>query len=78
MHRCGAHDVNKFVEPRPYADTEAAARKLLEFAHAFERIKEAGFISRQLTARCCSRERRRRPTQGRPRLRHRKGLARTG
>jgi hypothetical protein len=27
----------KFVEPRPFADPEAAARKLLELANAFER-----------------------------------------
>ena len=25
----------KFVEPRPYADPEAAARKLMELANAF-------------------------------------------
>jgi hypothetical protein len=28
--------MNKFVEPRPYADPEAAARKLLEIANAHE------------------------------------------
>jgi DNA-binding transcriptional regulator PaaX len=25
--------MNKFVEPRPYADPEAAARKIMEIAH---------------------------------------------
>jgi hypothetical protein len=29
----------KFVEPRPYADPEAAARKLMELANAFEPIQ---------------------------------------
>jgi hypothetical protein len=28
--------MNKFVEPRPYADPEAAARKLVELANAVE------------------------------------------
>lgn len=32
--------MNKFVQPRPYADPEAAARKLLEIAHAFEPIQD--------------------------------------
>jgi hypothetical protein len=27
--------MNKFVEPRPYADPEAAARKIVELANAF-------------------------------------------
>jgi hypothetical protein len=27
--------MNKFVEPRPYADPDVAARKLLEIANAF-------------------------------------------
>ena len=31
----------KFVEPRPYADPEAAARKLMELANAFEPIQDA-------------------------------------
>jgi hypothetical protein len=30
----------KFVERRPYADPEAAARKLLEIANAFEPIQD--------------------------------------
>jgi hypothetical protein len=32
--------VNKFVQPRPYADPEIAARKLLEIAHAFQPIQD--------------------------------------
>ena len=28
--------MNKFVEPRPYADPEAAARKIVELANAVE------------------------------------------
>src|SRR5215813_10131487 len=40
-HRCGAYDLNKrFVEPRPYANPEAAARKLLELANAFVPIQD--------------------------------------
>ena len=30
--------MNKFVEPRPYADPEAAARKIVELANAFVRV----------------------------------------
>ena len=30
----------KYVQPRPYADPEAAARKILELAHAFEPIQD--------------------------------------
>jgi hypothetical protein len=30
----------KFVAPRPFADPEAAARKLLELANAFERVQD--------------------------------------
>jgi hypothetical protein len=30
----------KFVEPRPYADPEVAARKLIELAHAFEPVHD--------------------------------------
>jgi hypothetical protein len=32
--------VNKFVQPRPYANPEAAAPKLLEIAHAFQPAQE--------------------------------------
>ena len=32
--------MNKFVQPRPYADPEAAARKLLELANAVEPIQD--------------------------------------
>lgn len=30
----------KFVEPRPYADPEAAAKKLLELANAVEAVQD--------------------------------------
>jgi hypothetical protein len=30
----------KFVDKRPYADPEAAARRLLEHAHAFEPVQD--------------------------------------
>ena len=30
----------KFVEPRPFADPKAAARKLVELAYAFEPIQD--------------------------------------
>jgi hypothetical protein len=30
----------KFVEPRPFADPEVAARKLLELANAFEPVQD--------------------------------------
>jgi hypothetical protein len=32
--------LNKFVQPLPYADPEAAARKLIELAHAFAPIQD--------------------------------------
>ena len=32
--------MNKFVQSRPYANPEAAARKLLEIAHAFQPIQD--------------------------------------
>lgn len=32
--------MNKFVQPRPFADPEAAARKIMELAHAFEPIQD--------------------------------------
>jgi hypothetical protein len=32
--------MNKFVQPRPYADLEVAARKIIELDHAFEPIQD--------------------------------------
>ena len=32
--------MNKFVHPRLFADPEAAARKIMELAHAFEPIQD--------------------------------------
>ena len=37
--------MNKFVEPRPYADPEAAARKIVELANAHEPYMD-GLIDR--------------------------------
>jgi hypothetical protein len=36
----------KFIEPRPFADPDSAARKLIELANAFEPIQD-GRIYRQ-------------------------------
>ena len=32
--------MNKFVSPRPYADPEAAARKIVEIANAFQPVQD--------------------------------------
>jgi hypothetical protein len=32
--------LNKFVQPRPYSNPEAAAHKLLGIAHAFEPVQD--------------------------------------
>ena len=32
--------MNKFVNPRPYADTEVAARKIVEIANAFQPVQD--------------------------------------
>jgi hypothetical protein len=32
--------LNKYVQPRPYANPEAAARKIIELAHAFEPVQD--------------------------------------
>jgi hypothetical protein len=40
--------MNKFVEPRPYADPEAAARKLLEIANAHEPYMDGRILIEQL------------------------------
>jgi len=39
--------MQKFVEPRPYADPEVAARKLLELANAFEPIQDGPNLYRE-------------------------------
>ena len=38
----GAHALNKFVHPRPYANPEAAARKLIEIANGLEPYMATG------------------------------------
>ena len=40
--------MNKFVEPRPYADPEAAARKLLEIANAHEPYMDGRILIERL------------------------------
>jgi hypothetical protein len=37
---CTGIPMNKFVEPRPFADPEAAARKLMEIANAVEPVQD--------------------------------------
>ena len=37
----------KFVASRPYADPEAAMRKILELANAFAPVQEGGSILRR-------------------------------
>jgi hypothetical protein len=40
--------MNKFVEPRPYADPEVAARKLLEIANAHEPYMDSRILIERL------------------------------
>jgi hypothetical protein len=40
--------MNKFVQPRPYADPEAAARKLLEIANAHEPYMDGRILIERL------------------------------
>ena len=40
--------MNKFVEPRPYADPEAVARKLLEIANAHEPYMDGRILIERL------------------------------
>jgi hypothetical protein len=40
--------MNKFVEPRPYANPEAAARKLLEIANAHEPYMDGRILIERL------------------------------
>ena len=42
--------MNKFVQPRPYADPEVAARKLLELAHAFEPMQDGRIFIKAINA----------------------------
>ena len=45
----------KFVAARPYSDPEAAARKLLEFANAFEPVQDGRvYIGRSMGRFCLS------------------------
>jgi hypothetical protein len=40
----------KFVEPRPFADPEVAARKLMELANAFEPIQDGRIYIEKINA----------------------------
>ena len=40
--------MNKFVEPRPYADPEAAARKIVELANAHEPYMDGRILIERL------------------------------
>jgi hypothetical protein len=42
--------MNKYVQPRPYANPEAAARKLLEIANAIEPVQDGRIFIEQLNA----------------------------
>jgi hypothetical protein len=35
----------KFIEPRPFADPDVAARKLVELANVYEPVQEGGIES---------------------------------
>jgi hypothetical protein len=40
--------MNKYVQPRPYADPEAAARKLLDIANGIQPIQDGRIFIEQL------------------------------
>jgi hypothetical protein len=40
--------MNKFVEPRPYADPEPAARKIMEIAHRLGDVWDGGLFTEKL------------------------------
>ena len=42
--------MNKFVSPRPYADPDAAARKLVEIANAVEIVQDGRVYIEKLNA----------------------------
>ena len=44
----------KLIEPRPYADPEAAARKLLELARAFEPVQDGRIYIEKINGRFCT------------------------
>ena len=68
--------MNKFVEPRPYADPEAAARKLIEIANASEPYMDGRIPIERINGPFLLRaEGHSRGIQGEPRSRDRKRLA---
>lgn len=42
--------MNKYVQPRPYANREAAARKLIEIANFVEPVQDGRIFIEQLNA----------------------------
>jgi hypothetical protein len=40
----------KFIEPRPFADPAAAARKLMEIANSVEAVQDVASLSRRSIA----------------------------
>jgi hypothetical protein len=42
--------MNKIAQPRPYANPEAAARKLFEIAHAVEPVQDGRIYIEQIDA----------------------------
>ena len=40
----------KFIEPRPFADPDAAARKLMELANAFEPVQDSRIYIEKINA----------------------------
>jgi len=51
----------KFIEPRPFADPEVAARKLIELANAFEPVQDG-----RIYIECCLIPRREYPNETAP------------
>lgn len=44
----------KFVEPRPFADPDAAARKLVELANAVEPVQDGRIHIEKINGRSCT------------------------
>ena len=66
----------KYAEPRPFADPEKAARKLLEIANATEAVQDGRIYIETINGQFLFKGRRHAGgVQGRPRLCDRQGLA---
>jgi hypothetical protein len=62
--------MNKYVQPRPYADPDAAARKIIELANSLERYMDNRLLIEKINGPFLY------ELKGRPRPRHRQRLAR--